>query len=140
MSRFGRRRRRRLVLLTVFSLFAVAVMIYRLGFRSPHAFLRARAVAQAPPGTVRLPFTLPCALYSGDASPVYAAIRQRDRNALMSMVAQKRLMMVREGTSVALLPVNNIATVSIYSGARDGRTCYVPSDIVSVIERRVPRQ
>jgi hypothetical protein len=140
MSRFGRRRRRRLVLLTVFGLFAVAVMIYVIGFRNPQTALPGRSLAQAPSGTLRLPFTLPCALYSGDASPVYAAIRQRDRNALMSMVAQKRLMMVREGTSVALLPVNNIATVSIYSGVRDGRTCYVPSDIVTVIERRISRQ
>lgn len=57
----------------------------------------------------------------------------------MDMVAKKRVLMVQQGTAVAIMSVNQTAMVSIDAGARQGGTCYVPSDIVPVIERRVVR-
>jgi hypothetical protein len=57
----------------------------------------------------------------------------------MGMVAQKKVMIVKQGTSVSLMPFNQTTVVSIYGGAGEGSSCYVPSDIIPVIERRLPR-
>jgi hypothetical protein len=139
MIRIGRRARRRLIRLTA-GLLVLAAIVLAIQWRNRHMKMAGRNGAAAlAPGTLRLPFTLPCAIYSGDATPVYTAIRGRDKDQLMHMVAQKRVMMLMQGTSVALMRVNQTAMVSIYGGGREGRTCYVPSEMVPVIERRIPR-
>lgn len=138
MIRFGRRARRRVILVSVAGLLASA-LFGLLWWRYPLTANDAGAAALAP-RKLRLPFTLPCAVYSADADPVYAAIRGRDRALLMNMVSQKRVMIVKRGTSVALIPFNDTAVVSIDGvGVSEGRSCYVPSDIIPVIERRIPR-
>jgi hypothetical protein len=57
----------------------------------------------------------------------------------MGMVAQKRLMIVKQGTFVSLMPFNQTTVVSTYGGTHDGSSCYIPSNIIPVIERRLPR-
>ncbi|WP_184085344.1 hypothetical protein [Silvibacterium bohemicum] len=91
------------------------------------------------PATLRLPFTLPCAVDAGDANPLYAAVRGRDRTLLLDMVAQRRVMMVKQGTPVDLLPASQIVIVSLSRGGHGGLSCYIPSDIVPVIEHQIPR-
>jgi hypothetical protein len=137
MIRFGRRARRRVILVTLTGVLGSA-LFGLVWWRRPLTANDPGAGALAP-RKLRLPFTLPCAVYSADASPIYAAIRGRDRALLMNMVSQKRVMIVKRGTSVALIPFNETAVVSIDGGVREGHSCYVPSDIIPVIERRIAR-
>lgn len=139
MIHVGRRARRRLIRFTAgLLLLAAVVLVFQ--WRNRYTPKPSRSAASTlEPDTVRLPFALPCAIYSGDARPVYAAIRGRDKDQLMHLVAQKRLLMLKQGTSVVLMPVNQTAMVSIYGGGPESRNCYVPSEIVPVIQRHVPR-
>lgn len=140
MIRIRRRARRKLLLLTVACLFASTILVYLVRLRSQRMLLaQPSSVSALAPGSLRLPFTLPCAIYSGDATPIYAALRNRDRTSLMEMVAKKRVLMVQQGTSVAIVSVSHAAMVTIGGGLREGGTCYIPSDIVPVIQRRIVR-
>jgi hypothetical protein len=134
---FGRGARGRIVLTAIAGLVVVVLFVCCLRhWRQTHVVKHAVALS---PATLRLPFTLPCAVDAGDANPLYAAVRGRDRTLLMNMVAQRRVMMVKQGTPVDLLPESQIVIVSLSRGGRGGLSCYIPSDVVPVIERQIPR-
>jgi hypothetical protein len=84
--------------------------------------------------TLRLAFNLPCAIYAADADRAYAAMRQRDKKTLMDMVAQRKLRMLRQGTGVIISPLHGLALVNIVGDAQAGRTCYIPSEMISVVQ------
>jgi len=135
MSRMGRRPRSVLIFLVVALLFASALVVCFLQWRGLHAPTSGE-LAQA---AVRLPFTLPCAVDLRDAEPVYAAIRARDKTLLMSMAAQKRIVIVRQDTPVAILSFKGTSVISVRGKARKALICYIPSDMVPVIQRRAPK-
>lgn len=122
--------------ITVLIALVLLVTFLRLWRQTPN---RKKTVAAPLPATLRLPFTLPCAVDAGDAISLYAAVRRRDTKLLMNMVAQRRVMMVRQGTSVDLLSASQIVIVSFSQGARENLSCYIPSDIVPVIKRGILR-
>lgn len=88
-----------------------------------------------PPGWMRLSFNLPCAVRSGDAASFYTALRSRDRSTLSTFLAQRKILMLQEGTAFRIVPASPIAKVS-YGDLRSPDTCYIPSDLVATIERK----
>jgi hypothetical protein len=83
-------------------------------------------------GAVSLPFSLPCAVASKDASIVYSALRSRDKDALMALLAEKRLFMVHQGSSIVVSTAGEIQIV----GARTGiGACYVSPEMLPALSR-----
>jgi hypothetical protein len=133
--RVRRARRRFLLLGAAASLLAIALVVFFVsrGKNEPDGSSDKR-IAASPPGTLRLTFNLPCAVYSADAERAYIAMRQRDKKTLMDMVAQRKLRMVRQGTAIVVSPVSGLAIVNIVGEAHSGTTCYIPSEMVAVVQ------
>ena len=84
-----------------------------------------------------LPFTIPCATSSGDAEPVYLALRGRDRKALRQLFSEKRMLALEKGASVRLSRFGGVVGVKVERGANAGAICFVPLDVVPVIHKNV---
>lgn len=95
---------------------------------------RSVSAAGATIGSVRLPFALPCAIASGDAQPFYAALRRSDRKAVIQMLADKRIRILRKDTPFSITPFSKVAAVAV---RRDSRpVCYIPLDIVASLDSK----
>jgi hypothetical protein len=84
---------------------------------------------------LELPFTVPCAVSSEDATTVYVALQHRDRRALAQLFAEKRMISMQRGLPVRLSLFGNVAMLAGKSGSSDAEVCFVPSDIVAVIRQ-----
>jgi hypothetical protein len=114
----------------------VGAIAYR---RVSSASIENRGAGSSP--TLTLPFTIPCAVDSHDAAPVYAAFRRRDRELLEKLFADKKFVAVPEGLAVRISGFGRTSMVTI--GARSGRrpgVCFVPTYVVAVIRQHAPRQ
>jgi len=86
--------------------------------------------------TIKLPFTIPCAIDSGDAGPVYHALRARNREVLRAMSANKKFVAVQKGISVRIINFGALSMIIV-----DGRpphrpgVCFVPAYVVQVIRQ-----
>jgi hypothetical protein len=93
--------------------------------------------SRAPDGLI-LPFNLPCALKSDDSPRVFSALRARDKSLLMTMLAQRKYVMVRQGSRVKVSNNGSTAAVS-FSGPGGGARCFVSTDIVPLLQREAVR-
>jgi hypothetical protein len=89
--------------------------------------------------TLDLPFAMPCAVDSADASTVYIALKRRDRHELTQLFVDRRMISVAKGLPVRFSFFGPTAMVTFKGGPNVGASCFVPSDIVSVIRRNVVR-
>ena len=80
-----------------------------------------------------LPFTIPCALSSGDAEPIFGALKNHNRTALETFSLQRRMLAVEKGSSVIMWNFADIAAVKVKGGPQSGAVCFVPSWIVGSI-------
>lgn len=104
-----------------------------------HLLTRAKqgpAVDSAESLIVRLPFTIPCAVKASDAGPVYAALHDRDRNALKVLFTDKKFVAVDKGIEVNISDFGAVSMIVIEprSSHRPG-ICFVPAYIVPAIRR-----
>lgn len=135
MSR-RRRAKRRIILFSaaILLVFAIAVFVVFREKSKPDENSSKKISLTPPAGTVRLGFNLPCAVYSADADRAYTAVRQRDKKVLMDMVAARRLRMLRQGTDIVISPAQGIAAVDVVGDDRGTRSCYIPLEMVDVIQ------
>lgn len=95
-----------------------------------------RAAESAESFTVRLPFTIPCAVTSSDAGPVYAALRKRDRNGLKELFANKKFVAVKRGLEVRIANFGAVSMIVVEARPPDQLgVCFVPASVVPAIRQ-----
>jgi hypothetical protein len=132
----SRRRRKRTRLASLLSGAALLAVIALAAWRFYAHFHRA-AERSASPVTLTLPFTIPCAVVSNDAVPVYAALRKRDRRQLSQLFEDKRMVSVKKGVPVRMFPFGDTTMVTTANGSHPEASCFVPSNIVPVIRKHL---
>lgn len=84
---------------------------------------------------LQLPFTVPCAVSSEDAPTVYTALRARDQRTLAELFTEQRMISARRGLSVRVSMFGNVAMLASKTGSSEEEVCFVPSEIVAVIQQ-----
>ena len=136
MRRRPGRRIPRLRMLAVFLALALPVSaFYWFHAAGLRKFLPSRALTEEDAIDLQLPFTVPCAVSSEDASIVYTAIRARDRGTLARLFAEKRMISARRGVPVKISFFGNVAMLASKNDSSGEDVCFIPSGIVAVIRQ-----
>ena len=93
---------------------------------------QSRGVRPSP--TLRLPFTIPCAVDSDDAGPIYGAFQKRDRELLRKLFTDKKFVAVPKGMDVRIANFGAVSMIIVdtHPPRRPG-VCFVPAYVIPVI-------
>jgi hypothetical protein len=87
-------------------------------------------------GQLRFPFSLPCSSDSRDAALFYGALRHHDRSAVIKMLAENKIHLIRKGIPVDVLDEKPFSIVTVTEEGHGSASCFVPADDMSELERK----
>lgn len=117
------------VSLAVFAAAAGAWALHRLHHRA--AMVEASMSSDA----IRFPFAVPCSSDSRDATTFYAALRRHDRAAVIQMLSQDKVHLIRKGTPLEILDEKPLAIITTTSD-KGSISCFIPSDVLPALESK----
>jgi hypothetical protein len=87
-------------------------------------------------GLVKFPFSLPCSSDSRDAGLFYGALRHHDRAAVIKMLSENKVHLIRKGIPVDVLDEKPFSIVTVTEDGHGSVSCFVPADDMSELERK----
>lgn len=84
---------------------------------------------------IRFPFAVPCSSDSRDATTFYAALRRHDRAAVLQMLSQDKVHLIRKETPLEILDEKPLAILTI-AGDKGSTSCFIPSDVLPALESK----
>lgn len=84
---------------------------------------------------IRFPFAVPCSSDSRDAATFYAALRRHDRAAVIQMLSQDKVHLIRKETPLEILDEKPLAIITTTSD-KGSISCFVPSDVLPALESK----